>query len=111
MLRLYDRGSFAKVEKILQQGASITVLVNNVGVGSVASILQADVNSFQGVFPTVRADTGIAAITQADERRIRNAWAEVRIYPPSCAYCLVSDRRSAALNWEGVVPSHVRKAR
>jgi len=24
---------------------------------------------------------------------------------------LVSDRRSAALNWEGVVPSHVRKAR
>jgi hypothetical protein len=26
-------------------------------------------------------------------------------------YCLVSDRRSAALNWEGVVPSHVRKAR
>jgi len=29
----------------------------------------------------------------------------------SCTYCLVSDRRSAALNWEGVVPSHVRKAR
>ena len=23
----------------------------------------------------------------------------------------VSDRRSTALNWEGVVPSHVRKAR
>src|ERR1700733_1687137 len=31
--------------------------------------------------------------------------------PSSCTYCLVSDRRSAALNWEGVVPSHVRKAR
>jgi hypothetical protein len=29
----------------------------------------------------------------------------------SCTYCLVSDRRSAALNWEGVVPFHVRKAR
>ena len=29
----------------------------------------------------------------------------------SSTYCLVSDRRSAALNWEGVVPSHVRKAR
>jgi len=29
----------------------------------------------------------------------------------SCTYCLVSDRRSAAINWEGVVPSHVRKAR
>jgi predicted AAA+ superfamily ATPase len=29
----------------------------------------------------------------------------------SCTYCLVSDRRSTALNWEGVVPSHVRKAR
>ena len=29
----------------------------------------------------------------------------------SLNYCLVSDRRSAALNWEGVVPSHVRKAR
>jgi hypothetical protein len=29
----------------------------------------------------------------------------------SCTHCLVSDRRSAALNWEGVVPSHVRKAR
>jgi hypothetical protein len=28
-----------------------------------------------------------------------------------CTYCLVSDRRSTALNWEGVVPSHVRKAR
>jgi len=27
------------------------------------------------------------------------------------SYCLVSDRRSAALNREGVVPSHVRKAR
>jgi hypothetical protein len=31
--------------------------------------------------------------------------------PCSRTYCLVSDRRSAALNWEGVVPSHVRKAR
>src|SRR6266478_2492509 len=29
----------------------------------------------------------------------------------SCTYCLVPDRRSAALDWEGVVPSHVRKAR
>jgi len=27
----------------------------------------------------------------------------------SCTYCVVSDRWSAALNWEGVVPSHVSR--
>jgi uncharacterized protein len=37
----------ATVEKILQQDASITMLVNNAGVGSVASILHADVNAMQ----------------------------------------------------------------
>jgi hypothetical protein len=36
---------------------------------------------------------------------------EARLALLLCTYCLVSDRRTAALNWEGVVPSHVRKAR
>jgi uncharacterized protein len=37
----------ARIEKILREDASITMLVNNAGVGSVASILEADVNAME----------------------------------------------------------------
>jgi uncharacterized protein len=49
----------AKVEKILHEDASITMLVNNAGVGSVASILQADVNVMQRMI-----DLNITALTR-----------------------------------------------
>lgn len=41
---LNDRSSLATVEAVLRNDKSITMLVNNAGVGSVASILQADVD-------------------------------------------------------------------
>jgi uncharacterized protein len=41
---LNDKISLAKAEAVLRTDASITLLVNNAGVGSVASILQADVD-------------------------------------------------------------------
>lgn len=41
---LNDKTSLAKVEAVLQNDKNITMLVNNAGVGSVASILQADVD-------------------------------------------------------------------
>src|ERR1700760_2408533 len=37
----------ARIETILREDASITMLVNNAGIGSVASILQADVNTME----------------------------------------------------------------
>jgi short-subunit dehydrogenase len=40
---LNDKAGLAKVEAVLRDDPSITVLVNNAGVGSVASILQANV--------------------------------------------------------------------
>ena len=49
----------AKVENILREDASITMLVNNAGVGSVASILQADVNAMQEMI-----DLNITALTR-----------------------------------------------
>jgi short-subunit dehydrogenase len=42
---LSDSASLAKVEALLKDDKSITLLVNNAGVGSVASILQADVDN------------------------------------------------------------------
>jgi short-subunit dehydrogenase len=42
---LSDRSSLAKVEALLRDDTSITLLVNNAGIGSVASILQADVDN------------------------------------------------------------------
>jgi len=42
---LSDRASLAKVEALLRDDTSITLLVNNAGIGSVASILQADVDT------------------------------------------------------------------
>ena len=38
---LNDKAGLAKVEAVLREDPSITMLVNNAGVGSVASILQA----------------------------------------------------------------------
>jgi uncharacterized protein len=49
----------SKVENILNEDASITMLVNNAGVGSVASILQADVNVMQQMI-----DLNITALTR-----------------------------------------------
>jgi len=42
---LTDKSSLAKVEALLRDDKSITLLVNNAGIGSVASILQADVDT------------------------------------------------------------------
>jgi uncharacterized protein len=49
----------SKVANILNEDASITMLVNNAGVGSVASILQADVNAMQQMI-----DLNITALTR-----------------------------------------------
>lgn len=43
------RSSLAKVEAVLRDDKTITVLVNNAGVGSVASILQADVDTIEAM--------------------------------------------------------------
>jgi len=44
---LTDKAGLAKVESVLREDPSITMLVNNAGVGSVASILQADVDKME----------------------------------------------------------------
>jgi short-subunit dehydrogenase len=49
----------SKVANILNEDASITMLVNNAGVGSVASILQADVDAMQQMI-----DLNITALTR-----------------------------------------------
>src|SRR5580692_2451620 len=41
---LNDRADLAKVEKILREDASITMLVNNAGVGAIMPLLNTDVN-------------------------------------------------------------------
>ncbi|MGF6774140.1 short-subunit dehydrogenase [Paraburkholderia sp. GAS199] len=46
---LNDKAGLAKVEAVLRDDPSITMLVNNAGVGSVASILQADVDKMQAM--------------------------------------------------------------
>jgi len=56
---LNNKANLAKVEKILREDASITMLVNNAGVGSVASILQADVDTMEGMI-----DLNITALTR-----------------------------------------------
>lgn len=56
---LTQSADLAKIEKVLHQDASITMLVNNAGVGSVASILQADVNAMQRMI-----DLNIIALTR-----------------------------------------------
>src|SRR6201995_4198922 len=46
---LNDKASLAKVEAALRENPNITMLVNNAGVGSVASILQADVDRMEAM--------------------------------------------------------------
>jgi short-subunit dehydrogenase len=56
---LNDKAGVAKVEAVLRQDPSITMLVNNAGVGSVASILQADVDKMEAMI-----DLNITALTR-----------------------------------------------
>jgi short-subunit dehydrogenase len=56
---LNDKASLAKVEGVLRDNPTITVLVNNAGVGSVASILQADVDKMEAMI-----DLNITALTR-----------------------------------------------
>jgi short-subunit dehydrogenase len=56
---LNDRASLAKVEAELRNNPRITLLVNNAGIGSVASILQADVDTMTGMI-----DLNVTALTR-----------------------------------------------
>jgi short-subunit dehydrogenase len=56
---LNDKADLAKVEAVLRYDSSITMLVNNAGVGSVASILQADVDKMEAMI-----DLNITALTR-----------------------------------------------
>jgi short-subunit dehydrogenase len=46
---LTDKASLARVEEVLRTDKSITMLVNNAGVGSVASILKGDVDAMESM--------------------------------------------------------------
>ncbi len=56
---LNDKAALAKVEAVLREDPKITMLVNNAGVGSVASILQADVDKMEAMI-----DLNITALTR-----------------------------------------------
>jgi short-subunit dehydrogenase len=56
---LGDKAGMAKVEAVLREDPSITMLVNNAGVGSVASILTADVDKMEAMI-----DVNITALTR-----------------------------------------------
>ncbi len=56
---LNDKIGLAKVEAVLRYDSNITMLVNNAGVGSVASILQADVDKMESMI-----DLNITALTR-----------------------------------------------
>jgi len=56
---LNDKADRAKVEAVLRDDPTITMLVNNAGVGSVASILQADVDTMEAMI-----DLNITALTR-----------------------------------------------
>ena len=56
---LNDKTGLAKVETVLRGHPGITVLVNNAGVGSVASILQADVDKMEAMI-----DLNVTALTR-----------------------------------------------
>ncbi len=56
---LGDRAELAKVEAVLRNDPSITMLVNNAGFGSVASILQADVDQMEDMI-----DLNVTALTR-----------------------------------------------
>src|ERR1700755_659340 len=46
---LNNSADLAKIEALLREDQKITVLVNNAGVGAVASIVQADVNAMEAM--------------------------------------------------------------
>lgn len=56
---LTDKAGMARVEAVLRDDPAITMLVNNAGVGSVASILQADVDAMEDMI-----DLNITALTR-----------------------------------------------
>ena len=56
---LNDKAGLAKVETVLREDPGITMLVNNAGVGSVASILQADVDKMEAMI-----DLNVTALTR-----------------------------------------------
>ena len=56
---LNDKADLAKVEAVLRDDQGITTLVNNAGIGSVASILQADVDTMEAMI-----DLNITALTR-----------------------------------------------
>jgi len=56
---LNDKAGLAKVEAVLRNDPSITMLVNNAGVGSVASILQADIDKMEAMI-----DLNVTALTR-----------------------------------------------
>lgn len=56
---LNDKASLAKVEAVLRNDPAITLVVNNAGVGSVASILQADIDKMEAMI-----DLNITALTR-----------------------------------------------
>src|SRR6201986_4126766 len=56
---LNEKAGLAKVEAVLRDDPSITMLVNNAGVGSVASILQADVDKMEAMI-----DLNVTALTR-----------------------------------------------
>jgi hypothetical protein len=56
---LNDKASLARVEAVLRDNPAITMLVNNAGVGSVASILQADVDKMEAMI-----DLNVTALTR-----------------------------------------------
>jgi uncharacterized protein len=56
---LNDRTGLAKVEAVLHENPGITMLVNNAGIGAVASILQADVDKMESMI-----DLNITALTR-----------------------------------------------
>src|ERR1700750_1835092 len=56
---LNDHADLAKVEAVLHETPRLTLLVNNAGVGSVASILQADVDKMEAMI-----DLNITALTR-----------------------------------------------
>src|ERR1700742_837788 len=56
---LNNHADLAKVEAVLREDPAITMLVNNAGVGSVASILQADVAKMEAMI-----DLNITALTR-----------------------------------------------
>jgi short-subunit dehydrogenase len=56
---LSDKAGMAKVETVLRGDPGITMLVNNAGVGSVASILQADVDRMEAMI-----DLNVTALTR-----------------------------------------------